>query len=159
MMSSPRFDRINMPTCGTMQGATQYVLGGSASYERLADGQLTTSLPGNCSMRLIDALLAATSIGVCVDVAHIAAGGGYPVSFIKKYADRLEYIHLKDLDPERNTFLPLGRGSLDMVAVVEAVIAAGYNNWITVELDGYDGDQESAALQSLQFLREKKLVI
>lgn len=105
----------------------------------------------------IDALLAATSIGMCADVAHIAAGGGDPVDVIRRYADRLVNVHLKDLDRERTAFVPLGEGDLDMDAIVEAVAATGYADWITVENDGYDGDQDAAASRSLTYLRSSKL--
>lgn len=105
----------------------------------------------------IDALFAATSIGVCADVAHIAAGGGDPVAFINRYADRLAYVHLKDVDLKTNAFLPLGDGDLDLDRIVDAVELAGYDDWITVELDGYPGDQSAAAERSFRFLERHQL--
>jgi len=105
----------------------------------------------------IDALFAATSIGLCADVAHIAAGGGDPVAVIQKYADRLAYVHLKDLDQKTNAFLPLGAGDLDLTAIFAAVIDADYQDWITVELDGYEGDNDEAARKSLAFLQNVTL--
>lgn len=101
----------------------------------------------------IDSLFAATSIGLCADVAHIAAGGGDPVAVIRKYADRLAYVHLKDLNQETNAFLPLGAGDLDLNAIIAEVVDAGYHDWITVELDGYEGDEDEAAKRSLTFLQ------
>ena len=101
----------------------------------------------------IDSLFAATSIGLCADVAHIAAGGGDPVAVIRKYADRLAYVHLKDLNHESNAFLPLGAGDLDLNAIIAEVVDAGYHDWITVELDGYEGDEDEAAKRSLTFLQ------
>ena len=105
----------------------------------------------------IDSLFAATSIGLCADVAHIAAGGGDPVAVIQKYSDRLAYVHLKDLDQKTNAFLPLGAGDLDLTAIFAAVIDAGYQDWITVELDGYEGDNDEAARKSLTFLQNLTL--
>ena len=105
----------------------------------------------------IEALFAATSIGVCADVAHIAAGGGDPADLINRYADRLAYVHLKDVDLSTNAFLPLGDGDLDLDRIVEAVLRAGYSDWITVELDGYPGDQDAAAARSLQYLQNSRL--
>jgi len=100
----------------------------------------------------IDALFAASSIGFCADVAHIAAGGGDPVDFINRYSARLKYVHLKDLDLSNNAFLPLGEGDLDMSGIIDAVAHTRYDDWITVELDGYPGDQTAAARRSRQFL-------
>lgn len=105
----------------------------------------------------IDALFAATSIGLCADVAHIAAGGGDPEAVIRRYADRLAYVHLKDLDATSQAFMPLGEGDLDLTGIIDAVVAAGYDDWITVELDGYTGDQSAAAARSLRFLQAGKL--
>jgi inosose dehydratase len=100
----------------------------------------------------IDALLAASSIGLCADVAHLAAGGGDPVAIIDKYADRLDYLHLKDYDPRGPGFLPLGEGTIDMTGVVDAVVRSGYSDWIGVELDGYPGDPADAARRSFAYL-------
>lgn len=102
----------------------------------------------------IDKLLDRTSIGVCADVAHIAAGGGDPVVFIDRYQERLVYVHLKDLDLASNGFLPLGDGDLKLVDIIDAVSRASYDDWITVELDGYPGDQNEAARHSLRFMQE-----
>lgn len=105
----------------------------------------------------IESLFAATSIGLCADVAHIAAGGGDPVAVINRYAERLVYVHLKDVDLSTKGFMPLGEGDLELGPIVDAVIETGYDDWITVELDGYTGDQNAAAARSLQFLQASKL--
>ncbi|MFB8387445.1 sugar phosphate isomerase/epimerase family protein [Microbacterium sp. NPDC055910] len=105
----------------------------------------------------VDALFAASDIGLCADVAHLAAGGSDPAEIIRRYADRLDYVHLKDADLTAGGFLPLGAGDVDLASVVEAVRAAGYDDWITVELDGYDGDLNAAAATSRAFLTEHGL--
>lgn len=58
----------------------------------------------------LDKLMALSSIGLCTDTAHLSAGGGDPAAIIRKYADRVRYVHLKDLRPEPLAFLPLGKG-------------------------------------------------
>src|SRR5690625_3816803 len=45
----------------------------------------------------IDKIFSVTSIPFCPDIAHLAAGGGDPLNIIKKYYDRIKYVHLKDL--------------------------------------------------------------
>lgn len=105
----------------------------------------------------IDALFAATTIGLCADVAHIAGGGGDPVAVIRRHAARLAYVHLKDIDLATNAFLPLGEGGLDLEGIVDAVVEAGYDDWVTVELDGYSGDQAAAAARSLAWLQASTL--
>lgn len=105
----------------------------------------------------IDALFAASSIGLCADVAHLAVGGSDPAAVIRRYADRLDYVHLKDADLTTGAFLPLGSGDIDLAAVIAEVRAAGYDDWITVELDGYLGDLQAAAVTSRTFLEHHGL--
>lgn len=105
----------------------------------------------------IDALLAASSIQLCADVAHLAAGGGDPAAIIDRYADRLGYVHLKDYDPRTGGFVPLGEGVIDVDRVIEAVVRSGYADWVGVELDGYPGDPAEAARRSFSYLADRRL--
>ncbi len=94
----------------------------------------------------VDKLFARTSIGFCPDTAHLAAGGGDPAAMIRRYPDRVRHVHLKDL--RGNTFLPLGAGDLDLPDVLAALREIGYDRWLVVELDQYDGDPAEAARTS-----------
>lgn len=100
----------------------------------------------------LEALLSESSIELCADVAHLAAGGSDPAAIIRRYADRLAYVHLKDADLADGGFLPLGAGDVDLAGVVTALRETGYDDWITVELDGYTGDLAAAAATSRAFL-------
>ena len=53
-----------------------------------------------------------SDIKICPDLAHLAAGGGDPLEIVKKYYDRISFVHLKDLD--ENGFAPLGTGHVDV---------------------------------------------
>lgn len=97
-------------------------------------------------------VMARSSIAFCPDTAHLAAGGGDPATLIRRYADRLAHVHLKDLDRATTTFLPLGRGDLDFPGILAAVRDAGYDGWLMVELDAYDGDPAEAAQISKAYL-------
>jgi inosose dehydratase len=105
----------------------------------------------------IDALLSRSAIGLCADVAHLQAGGGDPADVIRRYADRLAYVHLKDVDAVTGGFVPLGEGEVDLPAVIAEIRAAGYDDWITVELDGYTGDLDDAAARSRAYLDQQTL--
>ncbi|MFE4078711.1 sugar phosphate isomerase/epimerase family protein [Paenarthrobacter sp. YIM B13468] len=102
----------------------------------------------------IDALFTASSIGLCADVAHLAAGGGDPIRIIERYADRLSYVHLKNYLAASGTFVPLAEGDLDIHAILSAITTLGYSDWIGVELDGYPGDPGAAAADNFKFLQE-----
>lgn len=158
-------------------GAEHLVVGGGAQrstgaakddYRRLADGlervidiaertglrpsfhpHLTTIVETPAQL---DELMALSPIDLCPDTAHLAAGGGDPAATIRKYADRVRYVHLKDLRPEPLSFLPLGKGLIDFSAVLGALEEAKYDGWVTVELDSYEGEPREAAEMSKAYL-------
>jgi inosose dehydratase len=90
-------------------------------------------------------LLPRTQIAFCPDTAHLAAGGGDPAALISQYGARVAHVHLKDVRLDPLQFLPLGQGSLDFADILAAVREVGYNSWLLVELDAYDGDPLEAA--------------
>ena len=78
-----------------------------------------------------------------LDVAHYFQGGGDPAKAIEKYADRLLFLHIKDVEslpsasnPKRSyRFVELGRGHVDLPAVFEALHNINFRGWAIVELD------------------------
>ncbi|MEZ5666113.1 MAG: sugar phosphate isomerase/epimerase [Alphaproteobacteria bacterium] len=99
----------------------------------------------------IDEVFSMSRINFCPDTAHLAAGGGDPAAMIRKYFDRISYVHLKDLRRDPFAFLPLGEGELDMTGIVGTLADLGYSGWVTVELDSHP-DPKAAALASRRFL-------
>jgi inosose dehydratase len=95
----------------------------------------------------VDKILERTSIGLCPDTGHVIAGGGDPAELISRHAGRIPYVHLKDIDPETGSFVPLGEGALDVDGVMAALTTAGYDGWVTVELDAW-GDPLAGAAAS-----------
>jgi inosose dehydratase len=79
-----------------------------------------------------------------LDIAHYFQGGGDPAKAIEKYADRLLFLHLKDVEkiPEATgaqqpyRFVELGHGQLDIPAVLAALRKINFRGWGIVELDG-----------------------
>ncbi|MCU1226524.1 MAG: Xylose isomerase domain protein barrel [Edaphobacter sp.] len=79
-----------------------------------------------------------------LDTAHAVAGGGDPVQMIRKYHDRLLFMHLKDVhDIPADTpkarypfeFVELGRGRVDLPGVFAALDKVAFSGWTVVELD------------------------
>ena len=99
----------------------------------------------------IDKLFALSKIDICPDLAHIAAGGGNPLEVVKKYYDRISFMHLKDLD--ENGFAPLGTGRVDIKGVIEYLKERGYEGDWLVEVDGYAGDPVEACQVSYNYLK------
>lgn len=96
----------------------------------------------------VDRVLAATDpkyVKVLLDVAHYQQGGGDPVKAVRNYADRILFLHIKDVqsplpgntgDPMRSyRFVELGRGKVDLKAVFAALNEVKFRGWAIVELD------------------------
>jgi inosose dehydratase len=78
-----------------------------------------------------------------LDVAHYYQGGGDPAKAIEKYSDRLLFLHLKDVErlpggadaKQSYRFVELGRGTVNLPAVIEALRKINFRGWGIVELD------------------------
>ena len=101
----------------------------------------------------IDRLFSLTDIKICPDLAHLAAGGGNPLEIVKKYYDRISFMHLKDLNSDG--FAPLGTGNVDVAGVISFLNEKGYAGDYLVEVDGYAGDPREACETSYKFLKGK----
>lgn len=100
----------------------------------------------------LEKVMALSSIRFCPDTAHLAGGGGDPAELIRRYQDRLAHVHLKDWDNASSEFRPLGEGDLDFPDIMRAIREAGYDDWLMVELDYYDGDPKVAAEISKRYI-------
>jgi inosose dehydratase len=100
----------------------------------------------------LDKLMPLTKISLCPDTGHVAAGGGDPVAVVKKYADRIKYIHLKDITKD-GMFCPLGKGIIDFPAIIKAL--KGKDVLYAIECDGYSGSPEEAAKITADYLKTK----
>jgi inosose dehydratase len=96
----------------------------------------------------IRAILAASDpryVKFQLDTAHYQQGGGDPAQAARDYADRLLFLHLKDLEapvpgdsgnPARSyRFVELGRGKVDFRRVFAALRDINFSGWGIVELD------------------------
>jgi len=79
-----------------------------------------------------------------LDIAHYLQGGGDPVKAIRKYRDRLLFVHIKDVEtiPKEESsrgrdfrFVELGRGRVDVPAAFKALEEVGFRGWAVIELD------------------------
>ena len=88
--------------------------------------------------------------GLCLDTGHLYYSGMDPVTYLKKYADRIDYVHFKDVNETvyqqvlgehirffdgcgKGAMCPIGTGSLDYPAIRETLQEIGYNGYITIE--------------------------
>ncbi|MCC6241394.1 MAG: sugar phosphate isomerase/epimerase [Gemmatimonadaceae bacterium] len=97
-----------------------------------------------------------------LDIAHFAAAGGDAAAAVRRYADHLLFVHLKDLlrpapggRPESYRFVELGRGQANVGAVLAELVRAKFGGWAIVELDSVTDPLRTAkasAQISKQFL-------
>ena len=109
-------------------------------------------------------------VKLCVDTGHSLYAGIDPAELIRHYAERVVYIHFKDVQATvledvvaqgtdfyraigQGVFCPLGQGSVDFDAVRESLAAIGYQGWITVEQD-VDPTRDNDALDNARESRE-----
>lgn len=89
---------------------------------------------------------------ICFDTGHHSYAGYDPVAFMKRHMSRISYMHFKDIDPVvkadvvanrtdfytacgQGIFCNLGQGDVDLPAVRQVLLDAGFTGWCTVEQD------------------------
>jgi inosose dehydratase len=113
--------------------------------------------------------------GLCLDTGHLYYSKMDPVSWLRRHAGRIDYLHFKDIDPKvyaevmaepvdffaacaRGVMCPIGRGVLDYDAIHALLKALDYQGYITVEQER-DPRNAAGSLQdvaaSLAFLQSK----
>lgn len=112
----------------------------AGSYVEFADEieRLLTSLPAN--------------VGLCLDTGHCAYAGVDPVELYAGHAERIPYLHLKDLDPDvhrrvldgqldfwqaiaAGIFCPVGLGAVRFAGLVQELERRGFAGCAAVEQD------------------------
>jgi inosose dehydratase len=108
-------------------------------------------------------------VGWCLDIGHLAYGGGNSLAMLGTYGDRVAHIHLKDVDGailarakaegwsfgtalKAFIFPPLGEGIAQVPEVVEALLDRGYDGWFVLEQDTCSGDPKDVARVNREYL-------
>lgn len=84
-------------------------------------------------------------VSLLLDIAHYQQGGGDPVAAVSRHKDRIAALHLKDVvspvpgdtRPPRQSYrwVELGRGSVDVPGVIEALRKISWSGPALIELD------------------------
>lgn len=110
------------------------------------------------SVEEILAKAASPALALNLDTGNTWLAGADPVEFVRRFGDRIEHVHWKDLGAEweerRGTLfgcgmstIPLGSGEVDVRGVYDALVATGFDGATTLEIAGDD-----AVLASAEFL-------
>ena len=107
------------------------------------------------------AAIPADVLGASFDLGHLAWAGIDPATMLRRHADRLVNLHLKDLDlaiaaasraeptpytvaSDRGLFLEPGLGGLDLVGALSA-LPEGFGGWVIIEVDKPSMDPAASA--------------
>jgi inosose dehydratase len=105
------------------------------------------------------------------DTGHGYYGGNDPLTLLKKYYERIKYIHLKDVRQEildqarkdkysirecisKGMFTVPGNGCLDFKPIFTELIEQGYNGWALIE-----GEQDPLICNPYSYAKESKKFI
>lgn len=100
----------------------------------------------------VERVLDNSSVGLCLDTGHLAAGGADVVELVRKYAERVDIVHAKDIRREltdqllpgqitwsqgikAGMFTPIGDGDIDFAAIVAALNEVGFDGYYVLEQD------------------------
>jgi inosose dehydratase len=105
------------------------------------------------------------------DTGHALYGGVDPLELVKKYADRIIHVHLKDIRKEvleqvaeqqmsfldsvkAGVFTVPGDGCINFKPIFEALADSGYKGWFVVE-----AEQDPARADPLEYARKARTYI
>lgn len=118
-------------------------------------------------IELLLELLDPAIVGFAPDSGQIAKGGSDPVPMFRKYANRIQHVHLKDLSPEweemKRAGVPLrspagyaevGQGLVDFPAIFDIVKSVDFSGWLMAELDETQKTAHESAVLSREYMRK-----
>ena len=96
--------------------------------------------------------LEGSQMGFCLDTGHLVIGGSDPVEIADLAGQRVNHVHLKDVNrevagrlaarelsfkeaAEMNAFRPLGDGDVDVEGLLGRLEGSGYSGWYVLEQD------------------------
>jgi sugar phosphate isomerase/epimerase len=98
------------------------------------------------------------SVGVLFDPAHYQVRGDDVIEAYRALADRVVHVHAKDArgNPEDFAFPPLGEGAIDFPRLFGAMLAVGYDGYVSLEYEafawGYPGEPARVLADGKAFL-------
>jgi inosose dehydratase len=97
-------------------------------------------------------VLEGSEVSLCLDTGHLLIGGTDPAELTRQVPERIAHTHLKDVDlawarkvqkghtsytdaVRQGMYRPLGRGDVDIAAIVDHLTRHHYDGWYTLEQD------------------------
>ncbi|MFB3905622.1 MAG: sugar phosphate isomerase/epimerase family protein [Acidobacteriota bacterium] len=94
-------------------------------------------------------------MGLCIDVGHTQRSGVDPAKAVKDFADRVLDIHVKDVSAasREGSTVEIGRGVVDIPALLTALIGIKYNGVVALEYEKDDNEPLPGSAESIGYLR------
>jgi sugar phosphate isomerase/epimerase len=94
-------------------------------------------------------------IGLCNDIGHTMRAGVDPSESIRKYADRLHDLHVKDVSAAtaKGHAVEAGRGVIDIPQVLRALMDVGYDGIVSFEYEKDANDPMAGLAESVGYVR------
>jgi inosose dehydratase len=94
-------------------------------------------------------------MGLCIDVGHTQRSGIEPAKAVKDFADRLLDVHIKDVSAAtaQGSTVEIGRGVVDIPALLTALIEIKYNGVVALEYEKDEDEPLPGAAESIGYLR------
>ena len=94
-------------------------------------------------------------IGLCVDAGHTQRSGIAPAAAVERFADRLIDVHIKDVTAanEKGTTCEIGRGVIDIPALLRSLVKIGYSGTVSLEHEKDEKDPLPGAAESIGYIR------
>lgn len=100
----------------------------------------------------VERVLNNSTVGLCLDTGHLACGGADVVELVRKYADRVDIVHAKDIRKDltdkllpgeitwsqgikAGMFTPIGEGDIDFATIVKLLGEVGFDGYWVLEQD------------------------
>ena len=94
------------------------------------------------------------ALGLNFDIGHAFCVRQEPQDWIPQMAAHTRHYHIEDIAANRHhAHLIPGEGAIDFEAVLRAILATGYQGWVTVELYPYIEDPDSAGRRAKDHLQ------
>ncbi|MDD4787094.1 MAG: sugar phosphate isomerase/epimerase, partial [Pirellulales bacterium] len=93
------------------------------------------------------------ALGLNFDIGHAFCMRQEPQDWIPQMAPHTRHYHIEDIAANRrHAHLVPGEGAIDFAAVLRAILATGYQGWVTVELYPYVEDPDTAGRRAKDHL-------
>ncbi len=89
------------------------------------------------------------------DLGHLYCVGDDPAEVLRTMPGEIAHIHLEDIGKNHvHQHLPLGKGDMDIAAILKTIRNSPYHGWVTVELYPYVSTAGEVAHQAMAYLKK-----